>query len=152
MKMRVGGQCPRAAGSEPYLDDLGTGEARFAENELDILGIFQATLLPCAEVVHNCLLAPVNLRQVNADGPAANAVVGGAPGQVSDSRAGDHGLRRCAAHIDAGAADMLTLYEGCFSSSLGECNGKRCSCLSRPYYDGIIVIHKPSKRELIQWK
>ena len=44
---------------------------------------------------------------------------------------------------------MLTLYEGCFSSSLGECNGKRCSCLSRPYYDGIIVIHKPSKRELI---
>ena len=34
---------------------------------------------------------------------------------------------------------MLTLYEGCFSSSLGECNGKRCSCLSRPYYDGIIV-------------
>ena len=58
----VGGQCPRAAGIEPHLDDVGTGEAPFAENELDILGIFQATLVPSAKVVHNCLLAPVNLR------------------------------------------------------------------------------------------
>ena len=44
---------------------------------------------------------------------------------------------------------MLTLYESCFSSSPGKCNGKWCSCLSRPYYDGIIVFHKLSNRELI---
>ena len=131
-----------------HLDDFRAGEMRFAENELDILGVFQSTLVPRAEVVHDCLLAPVNLPQVNADRPAANAVVGGAPGQVSDSRAGDHGLRRCAADIDTGAADMLTLYDGCFPSSLGECNGKRRSCLSRPYHDGIIVIHKPTSRVL----
>ena len=132
---------------EPYLDDIRAGETRFAENELDVLGIFQSTLHPCAEVVDDCLLAPVDLAQVNADRPAANAVVGGAPGQVSDSRAGDHGLRRRAAYIDTGAADMLTLDDGCFSSGLGESNGKRCSCLSRPDYDGVIVIHKPSNRE-----
>ena len=145
---RVGGQRPCAAGLEPYLNDVGAGEASVAENELDVLGVFQATLLSRAKVVHNFLLASADFGHVNTDGPAANAVVGGAPGQVSDSRTGDHGLRRCAAYIDARAADMLTLYDGRFSSSLAECNGKRCSCLSRPYYDGIIVIHKLSNREL----
>ena len=44
---------------------------------------------------------------------------------------------------------MPTLYDGRFSSSLAECNGKRCSCLSRPYDDGIIVIHKPSQRDVL---
>ncbi len=38
------------------------------------------------------------------------------------------------------AADMLALYERCFSSSLGECNGKRCSRLCRRYYDGITIL------------
>ena len=69
--------------------------------------------IPCAEVVHDCLLAPVDLRHVNTDGPAVNAIVRRA-GPGKRFAPGDHRLRRCAAHIDTGAADMFTLYERLF--------------------------------------
>ena len=67
----------------------------------------QPTLARRAEVVDDGLLAPADLRHVHGYRTAAHAVVGGAPGQVGDAGAGDHGLGRRAADIDARAADVL---------------------------------------------
>ena len=100
MKILSAVKRPRAADLEPYLDDVGTGEAGFAKNELDVLGIFQP-MLPSLHGSPQRLPAVrrANLPHVNADRPAVNAIVGGAPSQVSDAGAGNHALRRRAASL-----------------------------------------------------
>ena len=113
-----------------YLDDVGTGEVRFAENELDVLGIFQATLrllrgsrprLPaCAGG-----LAPCQRRQSRSECHSRRRA-----GPSKRSRAGDHGLRRCAAYIDTGAADMLPFDDGGPATGAAQVEGQRFSRLA----------------------
>src|SRR4051794_26523283 len=101
--------CPGAAGIQLHLDDSATGEVCSAKNEIDVPDTLHTPLLPIAECVHDRLLAPVNLLKVNTHSSAVNAVVGRAPREISDPRASHHRLCWRAAHIDACAADMLTL-------------------------------------------
>ncbi len=71
---------------------------RFAKNELDVPGTLEPMLPRCAEFLNDCLRAPAHFPHVNADRPTVNAILGGAPGQVSYAGAGDHALRRRAAY------------------------------------------------------
>src|SRR5947209_2852490 len=80
-KNGVGDQCPSAAANQPNLNNFWTGEMRFAENELDVLRIFQEMLYSCTELVHDALLASIDLRQVDSDLATTNAVVRCASGQ-----------------------------------------------------------------------
>ncbi len=126
----VGCQRPRAARIELYLDGVGTGKVRVAENQLDVFGIFQTMLHSCTKVFNNCLRTRANLRHVNANRPTMNAIVGGAPGQVGCVRAGNHTLRRRAASIDAGAADMFSFDNGGPATGTAQVEGQRFSRLT----------------------
>jgi hypothetical protein len=103
----IGRERPHATVLERHFDDPGRGEAAIPEDELDILGLLQPTLSSRSEVVHNGLLALADLGHVHGHRTTAHAEVGGAPGQVGDAGAGDHGLGGRAPHVDASAADVL---------------------------------------------
>ena len=109
-----------AAGVEPDLDGARIDEARSTEDQLDIGRLPRALLPVVAETLDHLLLARDDLRQVDVDIVDVDAVVGAAPRQVRDTRAGDHRLGGRAADVDASAADVLALDQRDLPARLGE--------------------------------
>ena len=87
------------------------------------------TALKYFQKVKNSTGAEVTLADPRASRAAValmdvHAVVGGAASQVSDSRASDHGLRRCAPAIDTGPAHILALHQRRLFSCTSKCAGQ----------------------------
>ena len=130
MKIASASQRPHATCLERHFDDLGSCEAALTEDELDVLGLLQPTLPPRSEVVHDCLLALADLRQVHGHRTTAHTVLGGAPGQVGDAGTGDHGLGWRASHVDASAANVLPFDDGGPATGPPQVQGQRFSRLA----------------------
>lgn len=62
-------------------------------------------------------------------------------GVVGDTRAGDHGLGRCAAIIDAGASELRSFNQGNPPAEIGQAIRKRGAALARADDDGVVVFH-----------
>ena len=96
---------------------------------------------PVGRVAHDRVLARFHRRHVDADRRAdAHTEVRCAARDVRGSRAGDQGLGRNAAVVDARAADALALDDGGLASRLGEPHRERWPGLTRADDDGVVAL------------
>src|SRR5664280_557603 len=126
----LGGECSLAALSLPDKQGLGAGKTGFAEDQLKVRSLFDASLAAIAKAVHDIALALPNTSHIDADVSGANAIISASPRQIRDAGAGDHGLRGSAPFIDAGAADMFAFDESGVHPGFSQGRGKRCTGLA----------------------
>src|SRR6266851_5898398 len=99
----------RATAFQFHDDALRALESGLAEDQFDIGGFLERLLNVVAEALDHAALALVHPTHVHRHGTGADAVIFRAPSEISDASAGQHGLGRRAADVDAGAADVLAL-------------------------------------------
>src|SRR5690242_7266486 len=122
-----------------HRDGTGPGEFRVAEKQVEILGTFNAALASTAKQIDDVPLAFAYANHVHTNGPGVNAIVGATARKVRHAAARDHCFRRCAALVDAGAADVLTFNKRGAHARCGESLAERRSTLSRPNYDRVVM-------------
>ena len=130
----------RLAAVEPDLQLLRPGEAGFAPDQDQVLGVFETLLVAPAEGLHDVPLAPAYLDHIDGHRAVSDAVVRRAPVQVGYPGAGDHRLGGGAALVDAGAADVLALYYRRLVSGAGEGAGQWAPALAGADHDGVVVL------------
>ena len=135
----AGGQPERLATGQAHFELLRTGEGGLAPDQVHA-GSFEASLVTGAEALHHFALALAHLDHIDGDWPVVYAVVRRTAVEVSHLRAGDHGLGRGAAHVDAGAAHVLALHDRRIASGTGQGASQRVAALAGAYNDGVVVL------------
>ena len=137
-----GGQVALPAVVEVDADLVGCGEAGGAHEEVERLDLPEAGLGAVTERFHDVAFALAHAFQVDGDAAVAgaDAVFCGAPCDVGDAGAGDHGLGRGATLVDAGTAGVLALDEGDALPGLGEFAGEGAAALAGPDDDGVVTV------------
>src|SRR5262249_13672401 len=93
-----------------------------------------------SEALYNVTLALAHLHHVHGDRAGIHAIVGPATSQVSNTGAGNHGLGRGAALVDAAAANVLALDDSGLVSRLCQRPAEGHPSLARTDNDGVIVL------------
>src|ERR1035437_633108 len=124
-KDSLGVECSLAAVFLPDEQRLGPGETGFAEDQIKIPRVYNASLAAIAKAVHDIARALPVAFHVDADVTGLNAIISASPCKISDAGTGDHGLRGSASLVDAGSADMFALDESGVHPGFGQCRRKR---------------------------
>src|SRR6267154_801699 len=122
-----------------YGDGTRPSEFRVAEEQVEIFRALDAALASAAKQIHNVPFAFADAKHVHANGPGVNAIVGATAREVRNAAARDHCFRRCAAFVDAGAADMLAFNKRRPHAGCGESLTERRSGLPGPDYERIVM-------------
>ena len=100
-------------------------EMRLAVDQRQIVDVIEPLAEMFARFLDHAILARLDLAHVDSDGAIDDhAEFSGAARQVGHARAGDHGLARHAAGIDAGAAQMTAFDDGGLASGLRQAHGQ----------------------------
>src|SRR6059036_1241195 len=132
--------CQRLSpGRAAYLDRLRADEPRLAYQQVQPSGGREATLTARTEALDDAALPLAHGRHVYDDRARPHTVVGGAAGEVRYPGARDHGLRRGAALVDAGAADVDALDQGAAPARPSQRPRQRPSGLAGSDHDGVVL-------------
>ena len=135
-----------AAVFQPDEQRVGAGKTGFAEDQFDVGGLLDARLPSLAKTFYDVTLALANAFHVDADVAGMNAVISASPCQISDARAGDHGLGGGASHVDAGAAEISALDKSGAHAGPGQRRAKRLTGLPGADYDGVELLRSGHNR------
>jgi hypothetical protein len=119
------------------LDGHRSAEVALAEEQVNTVGGFDASLAAVAEAGHDVALALAHTGQVDADRARVHAVVRAATCEVGGAGAGNHGLGRSAAHVDARAAHVLALDDRRFVTRPRERRRQRAARLACSEHDRV---------------
>src|SRR5713226_4929808 len=119
---------------------LSAGEAGFAEDQLKICGLFNASLTAIAKDVHDVALTLPDAFHVHADDSGVNAIANASPREIRHAAAGDHGFRWRATFVDTGSAHMLAFYQRRSKAGTRERHTQRSSTLAGTDNDRLVLI------------
>lgn len=103
-----------------------------------MLAFVRPALLAGPETLNDRVLAGYNAGQIDADLARPNASAGGVTGIVGHLRGGDHGLRRRATRINAGAAQVFLLDQGHAPPKVGQLVREGAAALTRTDHDRVV--------------
>ena len=122
-----------------HLDRMRPGEARVAPDEAQVLRPGDPLVQAIDRLPDDGVLARLHRLHVDADRTDADAVVGGAPGNVRGAGARHQRLGRDAAVVDAGAAEVLALDQRRLHAGLGQADGEGRSGLAAADDDRVVA-------------
>jgi hypothetical protein len=117
---------------------MGAHEPRLLAVETQVLAPINLLLLAGPELLYDLVFLGNDLCQVDADLASPNAPPGGVARVVSYLRTMDHSFRRCAACINAGAAEIALLDQSYSPPEVSQATRKRITGLPRANDDRIV--------------